>query len=120
MPNSYGKNRRDGRDFRPCRTGQVASHDGFSLPEDREKQSSPSLDITSKRLWHAARVFGVNLGHMWDEIDRLREWGEALMGLAAGGVIRPKVAASFKFDDAPQAHHFIQDRRNIGKVLLVP
>jgi hypothetical protein len=58
-----------------------------------------------------------SFGHMWDEIDRLRGWGEALMELAARGIIRPKVAATFKFDDAPKAHHFIQDRRNIGKVL---
>jgi len=41
------------------------------------------------------------------------------MELAARGIFRPKVAASFKFDDAAKTHHFIQDRRNIGKVLLV-
>jgi len=72
------------------------------------------------RLMNANKgVFGVNVGHMWDEIDRLRGWGEALMELAARGIFRPKVAASFKFDDAAKTHHFIQDRRNIGKVLLV-
>jgi NADPH:quinone reductase-like Zn-dependent oxidoreductase len=42
------------------------------------------------------------------------------MELAARVIVRPNVAASFKFYDAPKAHHFIQDRRNIGKVLLVP
>jgi NADPH:quinone reductase-like Zn-dependent oxidoreductase len=65
-------------------------------------------------------VFGVNLGHMWSEIDRMREWGDGLLELSAKGAIRPRVARSFRFDEAPQAHHFIQDRRNIGKVLLVP
>jgi synaptic vesicle membrane protein VAT-1 len=65
-------------------------------------------------------VFGVNLGHLWGEIDRLRGWGDSLMKLAASGVIKPKVARTFRFDEAAQAHHFIQDRRNIGKVLLVP
>ena len=67
-----------------------------------------------------AQMWDGSFGHMWDEIDRLRGWGETLMELAARGIVRPKVAASFKFDDAPKAHHFIQDRRNIGKVLLVP
>ena len=43
-------------------------------------------------------VFGVNLGHMWDEIDRMQGWGEALLELAARGIVKPKVAASFKFE----------------------
>jgi NADPH:quinone reductase-like Zn-dependent oxidoreductase len=83
--------------------------------------NTPWFQFNPLRLMNANKgVFGVNLGHMWGEIDRLREWGDALMELAAKGVIKPKVAASFKFDDAPKAHHFIQDRRNIGKVVLVP
>ena len=83
--------------------------------------NTPWFQFNPLRLMNANKgVFGVNVGHMWDEIDRLRGWGEALMELAARGIVRPKVAASFKFDDAPKAHHFIQDRRNIGKVLLVP
>jgi synaptic vesicle membrane protein VAT-1 len=83
--------------------------------------NTPWFQFNPLRLMNANKgVFGVNLGHMWGEIDRLREWGDALMELAAKGVIKPKLAASFKFDDAPKAHHFIQDRRNIGKVVLVP
>lgn len=65
-------------------------------------------------------VFGVNLGHMWGEVDRIRGWAEELFALWAQGIIKPKIAASFRFDQAAQAHHFIQDRKNIGKVLLVP
>jgi len=65
-------------------------------------------------------VFGVNLGHMWGEIDRLRGWADRLFDLWKQGAISPRVARSFRFDEAAQAHHFIQDRRNIGKVLLVP
>jgi NADPH:quinone reductase-like Zn-dependent oxidoreductase len=83
--------------------------------------NTPWFQFNPLRLMNANKgVFGVNLGHMWGEIDRLRDWGDALMELAAKAVIKPKVAASFKFDDAPKAHHFIQDRRNIGKVVLVP
>jgi synaptic vesicle membrane protein VAT-1 len=65
-------------------------------------------------------VFGVNVGHLWGETDRIRGWGEQLLDLWAKGVIKPKIARSFKFDEAADAHHFIQDRKNIGKVLLVP
>jgi len=65
-------------------------------------------------------VFGVNLGHMWGEIDRIRSWGEQIAELWTQGAIKPKIAQSFTFDEAAAAHHFIQDRKNIGKVLLVP
>ena len=65
-------------------------------------------------------VFGVNLGHMWGEIDRQRAWADQLLELWAQGAIKPKIARSFRFNEVPQAHHFIQDRGNIGKVVLVP
>jgi NADPH:quinone reductase-like Zn-dependent oxidoreductase len=65
-------------------------------------------------------VFGVNAGHLWDESDRVRGWGEELLALWTQGAIKPKIAQSFKFSEAAAAHHFIQDRKNIGKVLLVP
>ena len=65
-------------------------------------------------------VFGVNLGHMWGEVDRIRQWADALLDLWRQGVVKPQVAKSFRFDEAAAAHHFIQDRKNIGKVLLVP
>jgi NADPH:quinone reductase-like Zn-dependent oxidoreductase len=35
-------------------------------------------------------------------------------------VIRPRVAASVPFDRAPEAHRLLQERRNVGKVVLVP
>ena len=83
--------------------------------------STPWFQFNPLSLMNANKsVFGVNLGHMWGEIERMREWGDRLFELWTQGAIKPKIAKSFRFDEAPQAHHFIQDRRNIGKVLLVP
>jgi NADPH:quinone reductase-like Zn-dependent oxidoreductase len=65
-------------------------------------------------------VFGVNLGHLWGELDRQRAWAEQVLDLWTQGVVKPKIAKSFHFDEAPLAHHFIQDRGNVGKVVLVP
>jgi len=65
-------------------------------------------------------VFGVNLGHMWQEVERLSGWMEQLLALYREGAIRPVVAATFPLERAAEAHHFIQDRKNVGKVLLVP
>ena len=83
---------------------------------------TPWLQFNPMSLMSANKgVFGVNLGHhLWGEIDRIRGWGEQLLDLWAQGAIKPKIARSFTFDEAADAHHFIQDRKNIGKVLLVP
>ncbi len=65
-------------------------------------------------------VFGLNMLHWWDRegsIDRLVE--PLLAGLAKGD-LAPVVAEAFPFDQAPDAHRFIEERRNIGKVVLVP
>jgi len=82
---------------------------------------TPWLQFNPLALLNANKgVFGVNLGHMWGEVDRLRGWGEELLALWSAGAVKPRIAKVFSFDDAPEAHHFIQDRKNIGKVLLKP
>jgi synaptic vesicle membrane protein VAT-1 len=82
---------------------------------------TPWLQFNPLSLINANKgVFGVNLGHLWGEVDRIRGWGEQVLDLWAQGIVKPKIARSFRFDEAAAAHHFIQDRKNIGKVVLVP
>ena len=82
---------------------------------------TPWLQFNPLALINANKgVFGVNLGHMWGEVDRIRGWADQIQALWAQGVIKPKIARTFSFDEASAAHHFIQDRKNIGKVLLKP
>lgn len=65
-------------------------------------------------------VFGLNLDHWWkDETDLsrlLKPIGERL----SKGSIRPVVAATFPFSRAADAHRYLQERRNVGKVVLTP
>ena len=83
--------------------------------------STPWLQFNPLSLMNANKgVFGVNLGHMWGEIERMTGWVDQLMNLWEQGAIKPKIARTFTFDEAAAAHHFIQDRKNIGKVLLTP
>lgn len=83
--------------------------------------SMPWLQFTPVSLIDKNRgVFGVNLGHMWDQIDRIRGWADHLLELWGKGVVKPHVDKTFPFAEAAAAHHYIQDRRNIGKVLLTP
>jgi NADPH:quinone reductase-like Zn-dependent oxidoreductase len=63
-------------------------------------------------------VFGVNVGHLWDEQDRIAGWMERLLALQREGIVRPIVDRTFPLERAAEAHHWIQDRKNFGKVLL--
>jgi NADPH:quinone reductase-like Zn-dependent oxidoreductase len=81
----------------------------------------PWLQFNPLSLMNANKgVFGVNLGHMWDEGGRIAGWMNELIRLWEQGAIKPRIARTFSFDEAAAAHHFIQDRSNLGKVLLIP
>jgi NADPH:quinone reductase-like Zn-dependent oxidoreductase len=63
-------------------------------------------------------VFGLNLGHLWDEQHRLAELMVFLLGEVGAGRLRPVVSATFPLERAGDAHRYMQSRSNIGKVLL--
>jgi synaptic vesicle membrane protein VAT-1 len=65
-------------------------------------------------------VFGVNLGHLWGETETLRTILGDIMVLVRDKQLDPIVDKAFRFDQAADAHRFIQERKNFGKVLLVP
>lgn len=65
-------------------------------------------------------VTGCNMGHLFGRLDLLRPQFAALLEMYEAGQIAPHVDRTFRFDEAPAAHHHIHDRKAIGKVLLVP
>jgi NADPH:quinone reductase-like Zn-dependent oxidoreductase len=65
-------------------------------------------------------VAGVNLGHLWGELEMLRAQGEALVEMYAQGKIKPHVDESFSFADAAKAHEKLESGKSVGKVVLVP
>jgi NADPH:quinone reductase-like Zn-dependent oxidoreductase len=64
-------------------------------------------------------VFGLNMLSWWkaEGLDRVLE---PLAAELAEGAYDPVVAESFPFDRAADAHRFIAERRNLGKVVLKP
>jgi NADPH:quinone reductase-like Zn-dependent oxidoreductase len=65
-------------------------------------------------------VFGLNMLSWWDREGDLDRVTEPLMDAFGKGELKPVVAEAFPFDRAPDAHRFIEERRNVGKVVLVP
>ncbi len=64
-------------------------------------------------------VFGLNLGHLWDERRQLADAMMFVLAEVVAGRLRPVVARTFPLERAADAHRFIQSRSNIGKVLLI-
>ncbi len=98
--------------------------------------------VTGKKrsLWHAALtllnkhkvnpialmnknvgVFGLNLAHLWEERDLLRRGLSELVLRVTKGEISPTIAATFPLTaaGAADAHSYLHDRKNVGKVVLV-
>ena len=71
------------------------------------------------RLQSASKaVIGLNVLRLWDSkgsldelVTPLREWMEA-------GTLRPEVAETFPLERGADAHRYMQERRNVGKVVL--
>ncbi|MBK7150860.1 MAG: zinc-binding dehydrogenase [Sandaracinaceae bacterium] len=63
---------------------------------------------------------GVNLGHLWHEVDMLADQARALMVLFEQGKIMPHVDKVFPFAEAAEAHRYLEQGKNVGKVVLVP
>lgn len=70
---------------------------------------------------HSTGVLAFHLLWMWRDGVDLRSEAERLIALMEDEKItRPRVDRVFSFDDVADAHQYIHDRKNIGKVLLQP
>ncbi len=76
-----------------------------------------ALDLIGKNR----TVSGLHVGELGRANPRLvRSWMPELFRMYEAGEIKPHIGATFPLAEAAAAHHFIHDRKNIGKVLLIP
>ncbi len=81
----------------------------------------PWLKLNPIRLMNDNKSLGgVNLGRMWDQQARTARWMESLLELLAAGRIAPVIDRVLPFSAAATAHDRLENRQNIGKVILVP
>lgn len=73
-----------------------------------------------KQMSISKAVIGLNMLALWDDAGTLEPWIKPLRDLIADGTVQPVVAEEFSFDRAADAHRMIAERRNVGKVVLVP
>ncbi len=73
-----------------------------------------------KQMSESKAVIGLNMLTLWKDRKTLEPWTRPLLSLMADGTIQPVLAGAFSFEDAGAAHTMITERRNVGKVVLVP
>jgi NADPH:quinone reductase-like Zn-dependent oxidoreductase len=73
-----------------------------------------------KQMSDSKTVIGLNVLTLWDELGSAERWTNPVQEMLENGTIEPVIAETFPFDRAPDAHSFICERRNVGKVLLTP
>jgi NADPH:quinone reductase-like Zn-dependent oxidoreductase len=73
-----------------------------------------------KQMGESKAVIGLNMLTLWNDRQSLKPWIEPLRELIDDGTIDPVVAGAFSFADAGAAQDMLTDRRNVGKVVLLP
>src|SRR5215207_2576728 len=122
------------KDYRLLRPGGRLIMYGLSEAQQGTRRSVPTVARSLLRMpfatlpwWKSVSimnenkgVFGLNMLHWWDRERNVERMFGPLVKLLERGDLEPIVAQSFPFDRAGEAHTFIAERRNIGKVVLVP
>lgn len=85
------------------------------------------LPTSTMPWWHTGRmlnqnrgVFGLNLLSWWRREGGMDRITRPLLTDLGAGRLAPVIAKAFPFERAGEAHRFLAERRNIGKVVLTP
>jgi len=73
-----------------------------------------------KQMSESKAVIGLNMLTLWKDRGTLAPWIGPLQEMLDDGTVKPVVAGGFSFEDAGAAQTMITERRNVGKVVLVP
>jgi NADPH:quinone reductase-like Zn-dependent oxidoreductase len=71
-----------------------------------------------KLMRESKSVIGLNMLQLWDAAGSLEEYVAPLREWLDESRIRPVVAREFRLDDGAEAHRYVHERKNVGKVVL--
>ena len=122
------------RSYQALRQGGRLVMFGLSEVQTGEKRNIPAvlkglapMPLATMPWWKSLQmmsenkgVFGLNMLHWWDREGDIDRMVEPLLADLAAGRLSPVVAEAFSFDQAADAHRYLADAKNVGKVVLVP
>jgi NADPH:quinone reductase-like Zn-dependent oxidoreductase len=100
---------------------------GASSVQQGERRSRPRAmkALAQMPFFHPLRlmsqsksVIGLNMLTLWDAHGSLHEYISPLAEWALMSRIRPVVAEAFPLERGPEAHRFVHEGKNVGKVVL--
>jgi NADPH:quinone reductase-like Zn-dependent oxidoreductase len=100
--------------------GNMARSGGRRMTRVLRQLTHIPLWTPMKLMQENKGVAGVNMGHLWNEKEHMRDAFTHLLALYVQGAIKPHVDRSFPFAKAGDAHAYIEAGKNVGKVLLTP
>lgn len=65
-------------------------------------------------------ILGFNIAQLWSEVNQMRDWMAEIVTWYDEFKFRPRIDHVFTFAEAAKAHRYLQERKNVGKVLLQP
>jgi NADPH:quinone reductase-like Zn-dependent oxidoreductase len=57
---------------------------------------------------------------MWHEPEKVAVWMRDILSGVDEGWINPHIDRTFSFEEVGEAHKYLEQRKNTGKVILVP
>jgi NADPH:quinone reductase-like Zn-dependent oxidoreductase len=96
----------------------VAGGEGRSIPKVAKMLAGTPVFHPIPMMQSSRGFIGLNMLTLWDAKGSLDEYIEPLRKWVESGELRPVVAAEFPLEKGPDAHRFIHDRKNVGKVVL--
>ncbi len=100
-------------------SGVVSGERRNPIPALKTALRMPRFNLI-KQMSASKSVIGLNMYTLSQDERRRAEIGAALADLTADGTAQPVVAGTFSFEEAGAAQNMITERRNVGKVILVP
>jgi NADPH:quinone reductase-like Zn-dependent oxidoreductase len=94
------------------------SGDKRSLPKAAANLARVPRFNPIKLASESISVIGLNMLRLWDARGTLDEFIEPLAQWVDQGVLRPVVAETFPLERVGDAHRFVNERKNVGKVVL--
>ena len=99
--------------------GAVSVFDGGVREETEDFRTVRGLS-SAEQMIDSKTIIGLDLRVLWDDRDTVQPWLAPLIPLLENKAIRPIVSDVVTYAQAAEAHQILTDRRNIGKVVLVP
>lgn len=97
---------------------QLVSGDRRDIPRALRTLAQTPRFNPIKLASESVAVIGLNLLRLWDAKGSIEEWVAPLSGWLEAGSLRPVVSDAVALEQGADAHRILQERRNVGKVVL--